>query len=145
MATEELSTEVRGRGRPGLVLPNGERRIDYMRRRVIDEGATRGEVVEEVNDMYEEAGLDDFITYQIVFSATKGHEATPATRGRRPVELPDGRRRRDYIRQRYYEDGISRSDIVKEVNELYQEAHVGIRINYQIVYLCTPKKENSDG
>jgi len=49
----------------GIVLENGERRIDYIRRRYT-EGAKRGEIAKELG-----------VVYQIVFAATKGMPKQP--------------------------------------------------------------------
>lgn len=49
-----------------VVLANGERRIDYIRRR-FSEGAKRGEIAKELG-----------VAYQIVFAATKAKKEAPA-------------------------------------------------------------------
>lgn len=49
-----------------VVLQNGERRIDYIRRR-FGEGAKRGEIAKELG-----------VPYQIVFAATKAKKEKPA-------------------------------------------------------------------
>jgi len=49
-----------------VVLANGERRIDYIRRR-FGEGAKRGEIAKELG-----------VAYQIVFAATKAKKETAA-------------------------------------------------------------------
>lgn len=56
-ATEEAP---KAAGGAAIILPNGERRIDYIRRR-FTEGAKRGEIAKELG-----------VKYQIVFAATKG-------------------------------------------------------------------------
>lgn len=74
--TTAAATEEKEAGAPkqgaAIILPNGERRIDFIRRRYYDDGVKRGEIKNEINKMYEDAGQEDKkITYQIVFSATK--------------------------------------------------------------------------
>lgn len=57
-STEVASKEVTKQG-AAVVLPSGERRIDFIRRR-FNEGAKRGEIAKELG-----------VPYQIVFAATK--------------------------------------------------------------------------
>ena len=61
-----------------VVLPNGQRRIDFIRDRYYKNGKhtdaepKRGAIKTEINDMLEKAGRkDEAIPYQIVFAATK--------------------------------------------------------------------------
>ncbi len=61
----------------------------------------------------------------------------------RAVILPTGQKRIDFIRDRYYNDNVSRSDIRKEVNAMYKEGDVGI-IPYQIVFAATKVKGQGD-
>lgn len=63
-STEETST----RGRK-IMLPSGEARVDYIRRRFYDEGATRSDIRKELCEL---TGED--VVYQIVFAATKTKE-----------------------------------------------------------------------
>jgi DNA invertase Pin-like site-specific DNA recombinase len=56
----------------------------------------------------------------------------------RAVTLPNGVRRIDFIRDAYYKDGKSRSDIRKEINEMLEKAKRGAEvIPYQIVFAAT--------
>ena len=55
----------------------------------------------------------------------------------RPVTLPNGRRRVDYIRDRYYRDGASRSAIRAEIDAMLAEAGADERIRRQVVYGAT--------
>lgn len=88
VSAEATATAESAGGNQGsaVTLPNGERRIDYIRRRFYDEGAKRGDIRREINEMLEKAGqADKKIAYQIVFAATKHKEdprkpkAAPAT------------------------------------------------------------------
>lgn len=85
LAAAERRPRVRGRA---VVLPNGQRRIEYIRDRYYGAGVSRSDIRKEINEMLEEAGQDR-IQYQIVFAATK-EPADPrnnpsARRGRRPA------------------------------------------------------------
>lgn len=74
----------------------------------------------------------------------KAKEA-PATEEKkgRGVTLPNGEKRSDYIRDRFYNDGISRGDITREINEMLENAGRGDeKIVYQIVFAAT--KEEKD-
>lgn len=62
---EDKKTEASGQGR-AVILPNGERRVDYIRRRYYAEGATRSIIRKELCDMTKED-----LPYQIVFAASK--------------------------------------------------------------------------
>jgi len=68
MAEEQAQNQTSGQGR-AVVLSNGERRVDYIRRRHYIDGATRSEIAKEVSEMQEKP-----CPYQIVFSATKPDE-----------------------------------------------------------------------
>ncbi len=60
-----------GQGR-AVVLPNGDRRIDYIRDQYYIEGVSRSDIKNAINAMLKEAKREDEeIQYQIVFSATK--------------------------------------------------------------------------
>ena len=66
-----------GQGR-AVVLPNGKRRIDFIRDHYYKDGkhgegcTSRSDIKKLVNEMLEKDGKEDQqITYQIVFSATK--------------------------------------------------------------------------
>ncbi len=61
--------------------------------------------------------------------------APQSTRGR-SVILKGGEKRADYIRRRYYDDGIKRADIVKELKEKFDH-----EVPYQIVFQATKEKE----
>ncbi len=68
------------RGR-AVVLPNGKRRIDFIRDSYYTNGKhtdkcmERSDIKKAINDMLEKAGkVDEQITYQIVFAATKTPE-----------------------------------------------------------------------
>jgi hypothetical protein len=68
VATNGDATPKQGRS---IVLPNGQKRADYIRGRFA-EGVKRGDIMREVNTMLEEAGRgEEKIPYQIVFAATK--------------------------------------------------------------------------
>ena len=62
--------------------------------------------------------------------------ARARSRGR-AVMLPNGQKRIDYIRDRYYKDGVSRSDIRKEINQIMADANIDDKIQYQIVFAAT--------
>ena len=55
----------------------------------------------------------------------------------RPVTLPNGQRRVDYIRDRYYRDGASRSTIRAEINAMLAKVGAGEGIRRQVVYGAT--------
>lgn len=59
------------------------------------------------------------------------------------VFLPNKEKRVDFIRNRYYNDGVSRSDIRKEVNEMLEKAgREDDQIPYQIVFAATKTEED---
>ena len=58
-----------GRGRP-VTLPNGQRRVDYIRDRYYRDGASRSAIRAEINAMLAEAGADGDIRRQVVYGAT---------------------------------------------------------------------------
>ncbi len=64
--------------------------------------------------------------------------ATTTTESRRgrAVILSNGQKRAEYIRNRYYDDKVSRSDIVKELKEKFNH-----EVPYQIVFQATKEKE----
>lgn len=73
-AATETQEAPKGQGR-AIVLPNGEKRIDFIRDRYYKDGKSRSEIKNEINEMLENAGqADQQIPYQIVFSATKEGE-----------------------------------------------------------------------
>ena len=63
------------------------------------------------------------------------------------VVLPNGRRRIDYIRDRYYGDGADRSTIRNEIDAMLEEAGADARVRYQVVYAATtsPTDPRGDG
>ena len=67
-AAEAPQAEKKG---AGIVLPNGARRIDFIRDRYYNDKKTRSEIRDEINEVYKNAGEDKKIAYQIVFAATK--------------------------------------------------------------------------
>lgn len=72
--TEATGEEASASAKQGaaVVLPNGQRRIDYIRDQYYKEGKKRGEIKTAINEMLEAAGQGDKkIAYQIVFAATK--------------------------------------------------------------------------
>ncbi len=69
-AVAEVAEAAPKQGR-AIILPNGEKRAEYIRRRYA-EGISRGDIMREINAMLEEAGRgEEKIPYQIVFAATK--------------------------------------------------------------------------
>lgn len=75
-AKAEESTS-KGQGR-AVTLPNGERRIDYIRNQFYDKNVSRGDIRKAINEMLEKAGRgDEAIPYQIVFAATKNKDEDP--------------------------------------------------------------------
>jgi len=54
-----------GQGR-AVILPSGERRIDFIKRRYYEENATRSEIAKELTELQGKT-----VPYQIVFAATK--------------------------------------------------------------------------
>ena len=77
---EAKNEEQKGQGR-AVVLPNKQRRIDYIRDQYYGKGTSRSDIKNAINKMYEDAGQKDGqIPYQIVFSATKtGEQGNAAT------------------------------------------------------------------
>ena len=83
--TGTMPARARGRGR-AVMLPNGQKRIDYIRDRYYKEGVSRSDIRKEINQIMADADIDDKIQYQIVFAATKDPadpRDNPAPRGRR--------------------------------------------------------------
>ena len=71
MAKNETAKAEEGKGQGhAVVLPNGQKRIDFIRDRYYNDGVSRSDIKKEVNAMYED-GADGQIQYQIVFAATK--------------------------------------------------------------------------
>ncbi len=72
MAQEAKKGEGQGRA---VTLPNGSRRIDYIRDAYYKGGKTRSEIKLAINEMLDKAGRkNEQIPYQIVFAATKTKE-----------------------------------------------------------------------
>ncbi len=70
-AKEEKSTEGKGQGR-AVTLPNGVRRIDFIRDAYYKNGKSRSDIRKEINEMLEKANRgEEVIPYQIVFASTK--------------------------------------------------------------------------
>lgn len=70
----EPSKKAEGQGR-AVTLPNGQRRIDYIRNEYYKNEKTRSEIKTAINEMLEKAGRkNEQIPYQIVFAATKTKE-----------------------------------------------------------------------
>lgn len=72
-------------------------------------------------------------------SETEEPEAPEATEGAAKrqgtaVVLKNGERRIDYIHRRYYDEGIERGPIAKELTEMQGE-----KVAYQIVFAATKK------
>lgn len=68
------STEGKGQGR-AVTLPNGVRRIDFIRDAYYNDGKSRSDIRKEINAMLEKAGREgEVIPYQIVFASTKTEE-----------------------------------------------------------------------
>lgn len=78
--------ESKGQGR-AVVLPGGQKRIDFIRDEYYGKGTSRSDIRKAVNAMYEE-GSDGVIPYQIVFAATKtgevGNKATDPRNAPKP-------------------------------------------------------------
>ena len=80
-----MPARARGRGR-AVMLPNGQKRIDYIRDRYYKESVSRSDIRKEINQIMADAGIDDKVQYQIIFAATKDEadpRDNPAPRGRR--------------------------------------------------------------
>jgi len=69
-ATEAPVEESKGQGR-AVVLPNGEKRIDFIRNAYYKDGTSRSDIRKAVNALYGDENTDGHIPYQIVFAATK--------------------------------------------------------------------------
>ncbi len=73
-AKKDEATEVKGQGR-AVTLPNGVRRIDFIRDAYYNDGKSRSDIRKEINAMLEKAKREgEVIPYQIVFAATKTKE-----------------------------------------------------------------------
>lgn len=80
-----MPARARGRGR-AVMLPNGQKRIDYIRDRYYKDSVARSDIRKEINQINADAGIDDKVQYQIIFAATKDEadpRDNPAPRGRR--------------------------------------------------------------
>ncbi len=66
--------------------------------------------------------------------------AKESTSQGRAVMLPNGTRRVDYIREQYYNKGVTRSDIRKALNKMYVGQKDAQDIPYQIVFAATKLK-----
>jgi hypothetical protein len=74
-ASTETAAAAPAADRRRIVLPNGEARADYIRRRW-SEKASRSEITKELNTPeLNPSGVK--VPYQIVFQATKGKEGGP--------------------------------------------------------------------
>ncbi len=82
--------EQKGQGR-AVVLPNNQRRIDFIRDEYYGKGTSRSDIKNKINEMLESAGRkDEQIPYQIVFSATKtGEQGNAATDPRKVAKDAD--------------------------------------------------------
>jgi hypothetical protein len=82
---KEKQEEQKGQGR-AVVLPNNQRRIDFIRDEYYGKGTSRSDIKNKINEMLEKAGRkDEQIPYQIVFSATKTGEQGKANTDPRKV------------------------------------------------------------
>ena len=63
----------------------------------------------------------------------------PTTYRNAPIVLPNGEKRADYIRRRFYEDDAPRGQIIREINQMNQEKHGSDyrRLNPSAVYQAT--------
>ena len=80
-----MPARARGRGR-AVMLPNGQKRIDYIRDRYYKDSVARSDIRKEINQIMADAGIDDKVQYQIIFAATKDEadpRDNPTPRGRR--------------------------------------------------------------
>lgn len=80
----------KGQGR-AVVLPNGQRRIDYIRDQYYGKNQSRSDIKNAINEMLKKAGKEDaVIPYQIVFSATKtGKQGDAASDPRKVAKEAD--------------------------------------------------------
>lgn len=71
--TQEGTTENTAGSKQGVavVLPDGEKRIDYIKRRYYVDGAERGAIAKELSEK-----LGKEVPYQIVFAGTKEETVT---------------------------------------------------------------------
>lgn len=78
---DESTSTSTGTGNHQVVLPNGDKRIEYIRNQFYGTGELKGNrsgIRLAINKMYEDAGDESGqIPYQIVFSATKDQETDP--------------------------------------------------------------------
>ncbi len=70
-----MNDKTEGQGK-AVILPNGQKRIEYIRDQYYNEGKTRSEIKAAVCAMYKE-GEPGEIPYQIVFAATRDKEVDP--------------------------------------------------------------------
>jgi hypothetical protein len=73
-ATTEAAAS--GGDKRSIVLKNGEKRADYIRRRWLEK-ASRSDITKELNTAELNPTPDKKIPYQIVFQATKGKPGGP--------------------------------------------------------------------
>ncbi len=71
-------------------------------------------------------------------SSDSAESETKSGRGRK-VFLDSGEARVDYIRRRYFDDGIKRGDIARELSEM-----TGQTVPYQIVFAATKKAPEAE-
>ncbi len=93
------ATEGKGQGKT-VMLPNGEKRSDYIRDEYYGSGenkGNRGAIKRAVNAMLEKAGREDEqIPYQIVFAATKNADEDPRVgQATRKAERADAKAAKD--------------------------------------------------
>lgn len=69
-AAEPAREESSSQGR-AVILPDGKRRVDYIREQYYEKGVERSAIRKALNEMYEKAGDKQDIPYQIVFAGTK--------------------------------------------------------------------------
>jgi len=87
-AKPAATEEAKGQGR-AVILPNGQKRVDFIRDRYYNDGVKRGDIRREINEMLEKADrADEQIPYQIVFASTKTGEIGVAKTDPRNVEKP---------------------------------------------------------
>ena len=78
VATATTSENKQGRA---IILPSGERRIDYIKRRYYGEGATRSVIAKELTEL-----TGKVVPYQIVFAGTKEAREEAPVEGAEAVE-----------------------------------------------------------
>jgi hypothetical protein len=70
---EAAPAPVAGTRGKAVILPSGEKRVDYIKRRYYKEGASRSDIAKELTSLQ---GVT--VPYQIVFAATKEKRAVQA-------------------------------------------------------------------